>query len=183
MLRTSFRWWIRCSFPRLRGGKQRCLLLVGSSLAAASILAGCGGAGGGDTQVVRGTGFTFEAPATWSLVRTPRAIGAQGDAVALVQVTRLPLKPAYSPDQFEKFKPAIDATARAVAAETGATIKGGTIEVLDERVRQYDLTFEGKLEKLTFVLRGKTNYQLLCRREEDGDDEPCETLVRSFRIE
>ena len=62
-----------------------------TSLAVLAILAACGGADN-ETQVVEGRGFTFEAPADWSFVRTPRAIGAQGDAVELVQVMR-----AFSP--------------------------------------------------------------------------------------
>lgn len=145
------------------------------------ILAACGGADN-DTQIVRGTGFTFDAPATWKLVRTPRAIGAQGDAVELVQVTRLPLARRYSPELFERVVPELDAAARAVATEVGAKVEPRTVEVLGERVRQYDLTFDGKLEQLTFYLRGKANYQLLCRRDVDGDDEPCDTLVQSFRL-
>jgi hypothetical protein len=114
-------------------------------------------------------------------VRTPRAIGAQGGDVELVQVTRLPLARAYTRDLFDRVVPELDRAANAVAAEVDGKVTSRTIEVLDERVRQYDLTFDGKLEQLTFVLRGKTNYQLLCRRDVDGDDEPCDTLVTSFQ--
>lgn len=152
------------------------------TLAATAVLAGCGGAGSAETQVVHGRGFTFEAPADWGLVRTPRAIGAQGNAVELVQVTRLPLARAYSAKLFERVVPELDGAARAVAAEVGATVASRTVDVLGEPVRQYDLTFEGKFEQLTFVLRGKSNYQLLCRREADGDNAPCETLVESFGL-
>ncbi len=132
--------------------------------------------------MVRGHGFTFEAPATWKLVRTPRAIGAQGSDVDLVQVTRLPLARAYTDDLFERVRPELDRAAAALAREVGGKVESRTTEVLGGPVRQYDLAFEGKLEQLTFVLRGKTNYQLLCRREEAGDDEPCKALVNSFRL-
>ena len=148
-----------------------------------AILAGCGGSGVAETQVVRGRGFTFEAPVAWKLVRTPRAIGAQGDDVDLVQVTRLPLARAYSDDLFERVRPELDRAAGALASETGGELEGErTIEVLGERVRQYDLAFDGKLEQVTFVLRGPTNFQLLCRREQDGDEVACKRLVESFRI-
>ena len=147
-----------------------------------TILAACGGADN-DTQVVQGRGFTFEAPATWKLVRTPRAIGAQGDEVELVQVTRLPLARPYSPELFARVLPELDAAARAVATEVDAKVEPRTIDVLGERVRQYDLMFDGKLEQLTFYLRGKANYQLLCRRDVEGDDEPCDTLVQSFGLD
>ena len=131
---------------------------------------------------MRGAGFRFAAPADWELVRTPRAIGAQGDPVELVQVTRLPLARAYTPGLFDRVVPELDEAADDVAAVVDGTVAKRTIELLDERVRQYDITFDGKVEQLTFVLRGKTNYQLLCRRNSDGDHEPCETLLQSFRI-
>jgi hypothetical protein len=181
MLQTSFLSLVRWSFPRLGGYKLRLRLGVWS-LAATSFLAACGGMGADETQVVEGRGFTFEAPADWTLVRTPRAIGAQGDAVELVQVTHLPLARAYSAQLFERVVPELDAAARAVARQTGAEVESRTVEVLGEPTRQYDLAFEGKFEQLTFVLRGKTNYQLLCRREADGDNAPCETLVESFQL-
>jgi hypothetical protein len=181
MLQTSFPSSVRCSFPRSAGGKQG-LCLGASSLAALVILAACGSSSGGETQVVKGRGFTFDAPAEWKLVRTPRALGAQGDPVELVQVTRLPLARAYSPKLFERVIPELDAAAGAVAQEVGAKVQKRTVDVLGERVRQYDLTFDGKLEQLTFVLRDKSNFQLLCRRELDADDEPCRTLVDSFRL-
>src|SRR5687767_2278406 len=104
MLRVSFPSWVPGSFPRGRGGKQLALC----ALAAAAILAGCGGSGDGEVQVVRGPGFTFEAPAGWELVRTPRAIGARDGDVDLVQVTRLPLARAYTPDLFERVRPELD---------------------------------------------------------------------------
>jgi hypothetical protein len=178
----SFPRWIRSSFPGVEGGKQERLRAAAWVVAAPALLAACGGAGGGDTQVVRGRGYTFEAPAAWKLVRTPRALGAQGGDVELVQVTRLPLARAYTRDLFDRVVPELDRAANAVAAEVDGKVTSRTIEVLDERVRQYDLTFDGKLEQLTFVLRGKTNYQLLCRRDEDGDHDPCANLVRSFSI-
>jgi hypothetical protein len=146
----------------------------------AAILAGCGDSGGAEAQVVHGNGFQFEAPADWELVRTPRAIGAQRGSVELVQVTRLPLARSYTRDLFPTVRPELDRAAGAIAAEVGGELERRTIDVFDEPVRQYDLSFDGKLEQLTFVLRGKTNYQLLCRREADGDDGPCELLVKSF---
>jgi len=145
------------------------------------MLAACGGSDN-ETQVVSGNGFTFEAPADWPLVRTPKAIGAQGDEVELVQVTRLPLARPYTPALFKRVVPELDAAANAVAKEVGAKVEPRTVDVLGERVRQYDLSFEGKVEQLTFFLRGKANYQLLCRRAADGDEGPCKTLVESFRL-
>jgi len=165
------------SFPCPRGGKQALL-----TLAAAAILAGCGGS---TTQyrVVEGRGYSFEAPVGWTSVRTPRALGMQHGSVDLVQVTRLPLARRYRPQLFNAVIPELDRTATELAHDTGATLQERqTVQVLGEPVRQYVLGFSGHVEQLTFVLRGKSNYQLLCRREDNADDAACARLVSSFRI-
>src|SRR5215210_249069 len=127
MLRVSFPSWARWSFPCAHARKQA---IVGAASALA-ILGGCGGSSDADAQVVRGRGFTFEAPAAWELVRTPRAIGAQGGDVDLVQVTRLPLARAYSDALFERVRPELDRAAAALTAETGGKLESRrTIEVL-----------------------------------------------------
>jgi hypothetical protein len=105
-------------------------------------------------------------------------VDARADAA---HVTRLPLVRPYSPTLFKRVMPELDRVARELAKGQGATVTGKTIRVLGQPTRQYQLHFSGRLEELTFVLRGKTNYQLLCRRDEKGDDAPCRRLVTSFR--
>jgi hypothetical protein len=105
----------------------------------------------------------------------------QSGSVDLVQVTRLPLIRRYRPALFERVVPELDRAAKQLGAEAGARVVGRTVHVLGERVRQYDLHFSGRVEQLTFVLRGRMNFQLLCRRDADGDKAPCERLVTSFR--
>jgi hypothetical protein len=105
----------------------------------------------------------------------------QNGSVDLVQVTRLPLIRPYRPALFERVVPELDRTAKQLGEEAGASVTGRTLRVLGERVRQYDLQFSGRVEQLTFVLRDRKNFQLLCRREDDGDDAPCKRLVTSFR--
>ena len=174
----SFRSLALRSFPRPRGGKQALAVT-----AAALLVGGCGGgAAAPETQAVSGRGFTFEAPREWRLVRTPRAIGAMDGDVDLVQVTRLPLARAYTPALFDRVVPELDNAAESLSREVGAAVTRRTRTVLGERVRQYDLAFEGKVEEITFVLRGRTNYQLLCRRDADADDAACRRLVSSFRL-
>jgi hypothetical protein len=101
--------------------------------------------------------------------------------VDLVQVTRLPLVRPYSPTLFKRVTPELNRVAGELGKGQGAKVTGKTIHVLGQPTRQYQLRFSGRLEELTFVLRGKTNYQLLCRRDENGDDAPCGRLVSSFR--
>lgn len=130
---------------------------------------------------MEGNGYSFEAPVGWTLVRTPRTLGMRHGSVDLVQVTRLPLVRAYTPALFDRVVPELDRVARDLGEGQDATVSGATIRVLGQRTRQYQLRFSGRLEQLTFVLRGKTNFQLLCRREENADDAACGRLVSSFR--
>ena len=146
------------------------------------VLAGCG-ASSTQYRVVEGRGYSFEAPVGWTLVHTPRAVGMQHGNVDLVQVTRLPLSRRYRPQLFGAVVPELDRTATELARDAGATLQERqTLQVLGQAVRQYELSFPGHVEQLTFVLRGKSNYQLLCRREDGADDAACKRLVSSFRI-
>jgi hypothetical protein len=163
------------SFPSREAPK-----LLAAAVAVAAIVAGCGGSGT-DYRLVEGNGYSFEAPVGWTLVRTPRTLGMQHGDVDLVQVTRLPLVRAYTPVLFERVVPELDRVARELGQGQGAHVTGRTIRVLGQPARQYDLGFSGRVEQLTFVLRGKTNYQLLCRRDEEADDAACRRLVSSFR--
>jgi hypothetical protein len=164
------------SFPRVRRGKQAL------ALAGVALLAACGGAKT-EYRLVEARGYSYEAPVGWKLVRTPRALGMQHGNVDLVQVTRLPLERAYRPQLFDAVVPELDRTATQLANDAGATLEERrTVRVLGDSVRQYRLRFSGDVEELTFVLRGKTNYQLLCRRESGADDGPCKRLVSSFRV-
>jgi hypothetical protein len=164
------------SFPRRKAGKQA----LAATIAFAAIVAGCGESGP-DYRLVEGNGYSFEAPVGWTLVRTPRALGMQHGDVDLVQVTRLPLVRPYTPALFKRVVPELDRVAGELGKGQDAAVTGKTIRVLGQPTRQYQLRFSGRLEQLTFVLRGKTNYQLLCRRDEGGDDAPCRRLVTSFR--
>lgn len=172
----SFRSLASRSFPRRKACKQG----FAAAIAFAAIVAGCGGSGT-DYRPVEGNGYSFEAPVGWTLVRTPRTLGMQHGDVDLVQVTRLPLVRPYSPTLFKRVMPELNRVAGELGKGQGATVTGKTIRVLGQPTRQYQLRFSGRLEELTFVLRGKTNYQLLCRRDENGDDAPCRRLVSSFR--
>jgi hypothetical protein len=176
MLQMSFPSLASRSFPRLGAGKQA----LWAATAVAAILAGCGGSGA-QYRLVQGKGYSFDAPVGWTLVRTPRALGMQHGSVDLVQVTRLPLIRAYRPALFRRVVPELDRAAKQLGDAAGARVVGRTVRLLGEPVRQYDLQFSERVEQLTFVLRDRLNFQLLCRREADGDVAPCRRLVTSFR--
>jgi hypothetical protein len=61
-----------------------------------------------------------------------------------------------------------------------------TTTVAGQRARRYDIAYELGGKKLTervgFVLRGKTEYELLCRFEQGRDSSACDMLFSSFRL-
>jgi hypothetical protein len=160
-------------------------------LCAALVLGGCGG-GGDDqsaTQVVRGTGYHFQAPAGWRVVRSGQQVQAAegGESVALVSVSRFPLLKKAGEKLSPEVVKELDEVADGVADQQhGALLKEVTIEVAGRQARRYDIAYGrgGKrlVERLVFVLRGKTEYLLLCRYEQDGDTGPCDRLEGSFTL-
>jgi hypothetical protein len=139
--------------------------------------------------VVRGTGYRFEAPAGWTIVRSGRQVqAAEGrKSLSLVAVSRFPLLRAAGRRLSAKVVKELDRVATGVAAQQRGSISSSeTTDIGGREARRYDIAYEvrGKelVERLAFVLRGKTEYLLLCRFEQGGDTEPCDRLLRSFRL-
>ncbi len=154
-------------------------------------VAGCGGGGQQDepAQIVRGAGYRFEAPAGWAVVRSGRQVQAAegGKSLALVAVSRFPLIRRAQEELTPKVVRELDGVAKGVAAQQQGSISASeTEEVGGRQARRYDIAYEARgkklVERLGFVLRGKTEYLLLCRFERDGDTKPCEELFATFRL-
>lgn len=126
-------------------------------------------------------GYSVEVPAGWKLVGHAHLLTAlHGDA--RVEVRLFPLRRAYDPALFQQVGPEIERVARALAKRLGAKTTGRAVTVAGQKTWQYDV-FNGKgFEQLTFVLRGKVEYQLYCRRAKNESNRPCERLVSSFRL-
>ena len=155
-------------------------------LAAALAAAGCGGSSAPSPRALTGPGFDFDAPATWSVKQTPQSVEAmQGDRA--VSVTVFALRRTYRPELWPEVVPELDGVATRLADQLrGRAEAGTTVSVAGRRARRYDIAFsrDGKdfVERITFVLDGKREYQLLCRYRA-GDDEPaCAALGSSFRL-
>ena len=95
-------------------GVDRCKRVV--VVAGAVALGGCGGGGGGE-RLVYGTGYTFEAPKGWEIVRTARQVeAAQGHgSAALVAVSRFSLLRPFRPALWNKVVRELDDAADAIA--------------------------------------------------------------------
>ena len=156
----------------------------------AIVAAGCGG-GADEPQprVVRGKGYAFEAPRSWALVRTARQVQAAegGQSLELVAVSRFPLLKRFRPELWPKVTKELDRAAKGLADQQRGTVTASaTTDVGGRQARRYDIAFRARgkplVERIAFVLRGKTEYLLLCRFEQGGDTEPCDRLLRTFRL-
>jgi hypothetical protein len=148
--------------------------------------AGCGGTPGPKERPVRAAGYSFSAPVGWTVVHKAREVSAS-KGLALVSVERFPLLRPYRPELWDKVVPELDAAADAIARQQSGTVGDPTtVAVAGSRARRYDVAYEheGKqlVERLAFLLRGKTEYLLLCRYERGGDTRACDRLLATFRL-
>lgn len=178
----SFRWVANGFVP---GPNPRKRALLGLTLL---VVAGCGGGGGGRAEhVVHGAGYSFAAPAAWPVVRSGREVhAAQG--LALVSVTRYPLLRAYRSSLWEHVVPELDHAAAGLATQQQGTVGASrTVTIAGRRARRYDIDYQRNgnelVERLAFVLRGKTEYLLLCRYARGGDTGACDRLLATFTLE
>jgi hypothetical protein len=180
MLLVSFRWFASRLVPVPNARKQTALV-VGALLLAA----GCGGAKAKE-QTVHGPGYFFAAPGGWTVTRK----GAEVQAVRgtqLVSVTRFPLVRAFRPALWSRVLPELDHAADTLAQQQQGTVEDrATVTVAGLRARRYQVAYvnDGKqlVERFAFVLRGKTEYLLLCRYERGGDTRACDGLLATFRL-
>jgi hypothetical protein len=108
-------------------------------------------------------------------------------AVSLLSVTRYELLRAFRPGLWSSVLPELDRAAAGVAAQQNGKLgTSATITVAGRQARRYDIDYErnGKrlVERLVFVLRGKTEYLLLCRYEAGGDTGACDRLLATFTL-
>jgi hypothetical protein len=181
---------LQVSFPLCASGfipaGNRCKQAV--AMLVLLLVAGCGGGGGAPhaEQLVRGAGYTFSAPADWKIVRPGREVRVT-KGLAVVSVTRFPLLRPYRPELWASVVPELDRTAEEVAEQqNGSVTSRKTLEIGERDARRYDVSYEheGKqlVERLGFVLQGKTEYLLLCRYERGGDTEACDRLLATFTL-
>jgi len=99
----------------------------------------------------------------------------------LVQVATFSLLKAYSPALFERVERELHMRMQQIAAQTGGTLSGSsTVTAGGIRSPSYQVTAGDRLDEYTFVLQGKRDYQLLCRRVKSSGADACDRLVKSF---
>jgi hypothetical protein len=174
------------------------LIVAGAcALAALGALSACGGGGSSSgssaPRTIRGNGFQFSAPGDWRVKRVGNEVTATPKPIAseLESVTVFPLLRPYKPSIFPSVAKELDASAAQLATRLGGSVKErATTNVAGQRVRQYLLVYpQDKKEpkdtysgRITFVLRGKTEYELLCRwAGSESEPDYCAQLERTFR--
>jgi hypothetical protein len=170
--------------------RLRLLNPLAAVLAAALLLAGCGGGGSdGSERIVQGPGFVFAAPESWRATRTERLASASPEAGAeeLVSVSVFPLQRRFRPALWPRVVGELDRVAGQLARGLDGEVvssKSGRLGGLP--ARQYEISYtrmdRDLRQRVAFALRGRTEYQLLCRWEEsDGEPDACGLLFESFR--
>lgn len=131
--------------------------------------------------MVHGPGFRFAAPDGWRVSGGGRWARASRDS-QLVQVTIFPLLRPYNDGLFDRVRGELDARMQGVAQQLHGSVVGTrTVTAAGIRSHSYQVTAGKDIVEYTFVLRGKREYELLCRRPASASDDPCAGLVRSFR--
>jgi hypothetical protein len=179
MLRSSFPSVARRNLPWLRGRKPALLLVLAG-------LAGCGGGGNEavQTQTVGGDGYVFAAPAGWKITRSSHVVSAAPSAsdLELISISTYRLSRRPTPKQ-------VDASVEALARRLGGRITSTTKATLAGRpARRFELEYARGDEqvglRLTFLFKGRLEFQLLCRWRRPPNEEilsACGGLALSFR--
>jgi hypothetical protein len=146
------------------------------------ILAGCGGSSEPDKPPIHvaGPGFGFLAPSGWQVQRSAGKVGASQDS-ELVQVASFRLLKPYSSALFDRVARELSTRMGQLAQQTGGTVSAPrTVTAGGVRSHSYTVTVGDHVDEYTFVLRGRREYQLLCRRKASHADDACRQLLTSF---
>jgi hypothetical protein len=99
----------------------------------------------------------------------------------MVQVAAFPLVKEYDPALFDKVASELALRMQEIAQRTGGTVtKVETVTPAGIKSHSYHVKVGDHVDQYTFVLRGKREYQLLCRRRSSSSDAVCRRLISSF---
>jgi hypothetical protein len=153
-------------------------------LLALLILAGCGGAAKTHEQTLQGNGFRFQAPESWVVVRKASSVAATHGPVDRIEVMRFRLVKEYRPQRFAAASHELDTVIGRIAKQlSGRVASRQTIQLAGRRSRSYRIQYgKGTTQEIAFVLDGRTEYQLLCRRGTAEPEDACAQLFSSFAL-
>jgi hypothetical protein len=133
---------------------------------------------------VKGDGFSFAAPASWTVVRKGPSVAAVDGDVNRVEVVRFTLEKPYRPALFAAASRELDGVASRLAGQLGGKVASkSTSEAGGRKARTYTIDYgSGRTQEITFVLEGRNEYQLLCRRDASASNDACAQLVSTFAL-
>jgi hypothetical protein len=133
---------------------------------------------------VKGDGFSYVAPAGWTIVRKGTSVAAVDGDVNRVEVVRFTLEKRYKPALFEAASRELDSVAERLAGQLkGKVSSSSTSDVGGRKARFYTIEYgPGKTQEITFVLEGQNEFQLLCRRDSSAANDPCAQLFSTFAL-
>ena len=127
-------------------------------------------------RTVSAPGYRFRAPADWT-VTVGKARTTVRHGQDLVQVASFPLVHRYDDALFARVRTELEARMATVADESGGTVSGhSVVTVSGIRSHSYDVRVGKRVDRYTFVLRGKRELLLLC----SADARVCDELAASF---
>jgi hypothetical protein len=150
-------------------------------------LAGCGGGSSAPAaQTVRGDSFLYQAPGSWQISRRDTEVAAspKPGSPERVSVAVFPLLRAYDPKLFKAVTGELDDSAAQEAKQLkGSVTSRTTTTVAGSPVRQYVITVANSVqEQITYFLRRKTEFELLCQWEsKKSEPDYCKQLASTFR--
>jgi hypothetical protein len=136
---------------------------------------------------VHAGGYAFSAPAGWIVEQTPQgatAAPAKGSDT-LVSVTVFGLVRSFRPALWPRAVGELDQVADRLAGQLSGRMESRATPATG--VRDYTLSYERKgvklRQRIRFLLRGRREYELLCRWQAgDGQPAACDLLQKSFRL-
>lgn len=133
---------------------------------------------------MKGDGFSFAAPASWTVVRKGPSVAAVDGDVNRVEVVRFTLEKPYRPALFAAASRELDGVASRLAGQLGGKVASkSTSEAGGRKARTYTIDYgSGRTQEITFVLEGRNEYQLLCRRDASASNDACAQLVSTFAL-
>src|SRR4029077_14987394 len=100
-----------------------------------------------------------------------------------VRVLIFPVAKIYTPKLFVKLGAELRIRMTALARQTGGTVEGTGVATADGiKSHVWHVKTGDLLDEYTFVLRGRREYQLLCRRPAGGDASACAHLGSPSRL-
>ena len=114
-------------------------------------------------------------------------MNATGPGSQLLAVAVYPLVKPFDPAKFAAAALELDKVAAQLATDRkGKVTASETITVAGIEVRSYriEYTLDSDIvqQQVTFVLRGATEWLLVCRRAAADPDAPCAALLSSFTL-